>query len=181
MHDISEPSDEEVAGGNVYTGGPYLFVALPTRLSSFDLFPLNVSRLLAEWEEAIDPVQAAMEAAREALPYDWIMGERFAVPSWSTAGWLRALAQEHELADYFARGTLAFQGDAFRLEQFAFSDPPGRFVVKGGAQPILLGLGALAAAIEPVGLVGEQVHARLRERVGIRVWGDLRGVLKEPG
>jgi hypothetical protein len=165
--------DTEIGGSDQpYQGGPYLFVALPSSLAGLDLFPLNVSRLLSEWEEMIDPVHAALAAAEEALLYRWSMGERFAVPGWNTAEWIRKLAEHDELVALFESATmrnltnLSFRGESFPLARLVLRETVGRFGLKGGAQPVLLGLAVLAAAVEPVGLVGEQVHARLRDGSG---------------
>jgi hypothetical protein len=142
--------------------GPYIYIAVSEPYEG--VVPTNATRLLLEWEEALDPIRALVDAS-DALGNTWLVGgDSFVEPSWHTGELLRRAAEQERLREQFREGILvAAASDPARnlypVVQLAddSDDPP----IREGGLPFLLGLAVVAAIDNASGYFGRQAWTKL--------------------
>ena len=149
-------------------GGPFIYIALPAGVTRIgvgsgerpDLIPVNATRLLREWEILLDPITAMRARRRLKVIPDWVVGDIFVEPTWSTMDLVARAARTEEVYEAFANsgGRLSTPTEAQSkgISDFALD---GR--LQNAALPILLGLGVVAAFFTPIGFHSREARKGL--------------------
>jgi hypothetical protein len=145
-----------------FSNGPFLLVAVPESVEP--LVPVNATSLLVEWEEMLDPLRAAAQAAREFLSgqasnEDWHIGDRFVIPTFASLHRLREFAEDDTVVEVFehSNGFLHQRRSEVPIALLATEEK-----LYQSRLPLLLGLAVLATMHE-VGLAGRWLSKRYEE------------------